>query len=62
MVQTREELRDYVGGRIEKKMLVFFLRKIIFYEKNYPLSKGITMTGQYVSEEKYNLIKTKIKR
>ena len=62
MVQTSEELRDYVGGRIEKKMLVFFLRKIIFYEKSYPLGKGITMTGQYVSEEKHNLIKTKIKR
>jgi hypothetical protein len=51
LVQNEEELKNYVGARREKKLTLFFLKNIIFYEKPYKLNKNITMTGQYMTKE-----------
>lgn len=53
---TEDELREYSNGRDCKKMLVFELGEITPYLKPKALGHGITMVGEYVSEEEYNML------
>jgi hypothetical protein len=51
---TEEELREYSGGRDNKKMMVFLLGRITKYPKPRHLGHGITMVGEYISKEEYD--------
>lgn len=51
-----DELREYSDGRDNKKMMVFRLDKIIQYQEPKHLGRGITMVGEYISEEEYKSI------
>lgn len=51
---AEDELREYSGGRDNKKMMVFRLGGIILYQKPKHLGRGITMVGEYISEEEYD--------
>lgn len=53
---TEDELREYSNGRDNKKMMVFRLGKIIPYKEPKHLRRGITMVGEYISEEEYKSI------
>ncbi|MCJ7615265.1 MAG: DUF365 domain-containing protein [Desulfobacterales bacterium] len=53
---TEYELREYSGGRYSKKMMVFRLGKIIPYQEPKHLGHGLTMVGEYISEEEYDLL------
>ena len=53
---TEEELREYSNGRDNKKMMVFELGKITPYLESKALGHGITMVGEYISEEEYNIL------
>ncbi|MCE8425328.1 MAG: DUF365 domain-containing protein [Candidatus Methanoperedens sp.] len=54
---TENELRKYSNGRDNKKMMVFRLGKIIPYQEQKHLGRGITMVGQYISEEEYDSLR-----
>ncbi len=54
---TKEELRKYSDGRDNKKMMVFRLGKIIPYQEPKHLGRGITMVGEYISEEEYDSLR-----
>jgi hypothetical protein len=47
-------MREYSNGRDNKKMMVFRLGKIIPYQEPKYLGRGITMVGEYISEEEYD--------
>jgi hypothetical protein len=51
---TEDELREYSGGRDNKKMMVFVLAKITQYPEVKCLGRRITMVGEYMSKEEYN--------
>jgi hypothetical protein len=51
---TEDELREYSGGRDNKKMMVFVLGGITKYPEAKCLGRGITMVGEYMSKEEYN--------
>lgn len=53
---TEDELREYSDGRDSKKMMVFRLGKIIPYQEPKHLGHGLTMVGEYISEEEYDLL------
>ena len=53
---TEEELREYSNGRDNKKMMVFELGEITPYLESKALGHGITMVGEYISEEEYNIL------
>jgi hypothetical protein len=53
---TEDELREYSNGRDNKKMMVFRLGKIIPYKEPKHLGRGITMVGEYISEDEYKSI------
>jgi len=53
---TEDELREYSGGRDNKKMMVFMLGRIISYQEPKHLGHGITMVGEYLSKEEYKSI------
>jgi hypothetical protein len=50
---TEDELREYSGGRDKKKMMVFVLGRITKYPEPKSLGRGITMVGEYITEEDY---------
>lgn len=50
---TEDELREYSGGRENKKMMVFVLSEITKYPEPKQLGRGITMVGEYMSKEEY---------
>lgn len=52
---TEEELREYSNGR-DKKMMVFVLSRITRYPEPKSLGHGITMIGEYSSEEEYEAL------
>jgi hypothetical protein len=51
---TEDELREYSGGRDNKKMMVFLLDGITKYPDAKCMGRGITMVGEYRSKEEYN--------
>jgi hypothetical protein len=51
---TEDELREYSGGRDNKKMMVFVLGEIAKYPEAKCLGRGITMVGEYMSKEEYD--------
>jgi hypothetical protein len=51
---TEDELREYSGGRDNKKMMVFVLSGITKYTEAKWLGRGITMVGEYMSKEEYD--------
>ncbi|CAG0982598.1 MAG: DUF365 domain-containing protein [Candidatus Methanoperedens sp.] len=51
---TGDELREYSGGRDNKKMMVFVLGEIAKYPEAKCLGRGITMVGEYMSKEEYD--------
>ena len=51
---TEDELREYSGGRDNKKMMVFVLGRITKYPEAKCLGRGITMVGEYMSKEEYD--------
>ncbi len=53
---TENELREYSNGRDSKKMMVFELGEIKKYSEPNAPGHGITMVGEYVSEEQYNAL------
>jgi hypothetical protein len=53
---TKDELREYSGGRDSKKMMVFVLGGITKYPEAKCLGRGITMEGEYISKEEYKLL------
>jgi hypothetical protein len=53
---TEEELREYSNGRDSKKMMVFVLGRITLYPEPKSLGHGITMIGEYSSEDEYNAL------
>ncbi|PPA80397.1 MAG: DUF365 domain-containing protein [Candidatus Methanomarinus sp.] len=56
---TEDELRKYSNGRDSKKMMVFELDEITSYPAPKALGHGITMVGEYISKEEYNLLVNK---
>ncbi len=58
---TEDELREYSGGRDNKKMMVFVLGKITLYQEPKNLGRGITMVGEYISEEEYETLRGYLK-
>ena len=48
-----EALRIYSKGREEKKMLVLHLNNINMYKEPLPVSKPITMAGQYITKHNW---------
>ena len=52
---NRDELREYSNGRDNKKMMVFVLG-ITKYQDPQHLGRGITMVGDYISEEEYDAL------
>jgi len=53
---TENELREYSGGRDNKKMMVFVLGGITKYPEAKCLGRGITMVGEYMSKEEYEAL------
>jgi hypothetical protein len=53
---TEDELREYSGGRDNKKMMVFELGGITKYPEVKCLGHGITMVGEYMSKEEYDVL------
>ncbi len=53
---TEDELQEYSGGRDNKKMMVFVLGRITKYPEPKNLGRGITMVGEYVSKEEYEVL------
>ncbi len=53
---TEDELREYSGGRDNKKMMVFELGSITRYPEPKQLGRGITMVGEYMSKEEYDAL------
>jgi|GEM_PF-892775 len=53
---TEEELREYSNGRDSKKMMVFVLSRITRFPEPKSLGHGITMIGEYISEEEYETL------
>ena len=53
---TENELREYSGGRDNKKMLVFMLDGITKYPEAKSLGRGISMVGEYMSKEEYEAL------
>ncbi len=53
---TEDELREYSGGRDNKKMMVFVLGRITRYPEPKSMGRGITMAGEYISEEEYDAL------
>lgn len=51
---TKDELREYSGGRDNKKMMVFELGRITKYPEPKSLGRGITMVGEYMMKEEYD--------
>jgi len=51
---TEDELREYSGGRDNKKMMVFVLGGITKYPEAKCLGRRITMVGEYMTKEEYN--------
>ena len=51
-----DELLEYSNGRDSKKMIVFKLGEIKPYLKHKALGHGITMIGEYISEEEYSAL------
>lgn len=51
---AEDELREYSGGRDNKKMMVFVLGGIAKYPEAKCLGRGITMVGEYMSKEEYD--------
>ena len=51
---TEDELREYSGGRDNKKMIVFLLGGITKYPEAKCLGRGITMVGEYIAREAYD--------
>jgi hypothetical protein len=54
---TEDELREYSGGRENKKMMVFVLGRITKYPDAKCLGRGITMVGEYITEDNYNSLR-----
>jgi hypothetical protein len=53
---TEDELREYSGGRDNKKMMVFELGRITKYPEAKSLGRGITMVGEYLTKEEYEAL------
>lgn len=53
---TEEELREYSAGRDSKKMMVFLITKITKYSVPRHLGHGITMVGEYITKEEYDIL------
>jgi hypothetical protein len=53
---TENELRKYSGGRDNKKLMVFVLGGITKYPEAKCLGRGITMVGEYLTEEEYKAL------
>ncbi|MDP3103787.1 MAG: DUF365 domain-containing protein [Candidatus Methanoperedens sp.] len=53
---TENELREYSGGRDNKKMMVFVLGEIAKYPEAKCLGRGITMVGEYMTREEYEAL------
>lgn len=53
---TEEELIKYSNGRCDKNMLVIELGNIIKYSEPRYLGHGITMAGEYISKENYDIL------
>jgi hypothetical protein len=53
---TEDELREYSGGRDNKKMKVFVLGRITKYSEAKCLGRGITMVGEYMRKEEYEAL------
>lgn len=51
---TEDELREYSGGRDNKKLMVFVLASITKYPEAKCLGRRITMVGEYMSKEEYD--------
>jgi hypothetical protein len=51
---TEDELREYSGGRDNKRMMVFVLGGITKYPEAKSLGRGITMVGEYMTKEEYD--------
>jgi hypothetical protein len=51
---TEDVLREYSGGRDNKKMMVFGLCGITKYPEAKCLGRGITMVGEYIAREAYD--------
>jgi hypothetical protein len=47
----------YSGGRDNKKMMVFELCGITKYPEAKCLGRGITMVGEYITEENYKSLR-----
>lgn len=57
---TEDELREYSSGRDNKKLMVFVLARITKYPEAKCLGRGITMVGEYMSKEEYELIRGEV--
>jgi len=53
---TEKELREYSGGRDNKKMTVFLFGRIARYPEPKQLGRGITMVGEYITKEEYDAL------
>ncbi len=53
---TEDELREYSGGRDNKKMMVFVFGGITKYPEAKCLGRGITMVGEYITREEYEVL------
>jgi hypothetical protein len=53
---TEDELREYSGGRDNKKMMVFVPGGITKYPEAKCLGRGITMVGEYMTKEEYDVL------
>jgi len=52
---NKEELEEYSRGRT-KRLLVFSLKNSIKYQLPMELDHPITMVGEYISKEDYNIL------
>ena len=59
-IQTKEELKEYCGSGFKKfkKQIVFELIDIKVYDPPLICPFSITMTGQYITPEVYNTIRS----
>jgi len=54
---TEDEMREYSNGRDSKKMMVFVLGGITKYPEAKSRGRGITMVGEYITEEDYKSLR-----
>ena len=53
---SEDELRKYSNKRIEKKMLVFSLKKMECYSEPKLLGRSLTMVGEFISKQEYDYL------